>query len=299
VEEVLLTGASGNIGLMLAAQRDAFDAVRQSIRTRDEVQPAVDPRCTLLLHLANNPTDVDANLRMHRKLAAAIDNTNINSVILPLSFSTLGDLSSVGPNPGEINFGFRLTMEDPYPQGKFKAEEFWINWQSQNAERRLLLLYIPIIVGPHSAWTNDIARYAPDQILVVPKLERFFGILEEELVAMFRDLFEKGLNKGVERRFAFTICGGLGEMISRDRIHPVKEVELPAVFNRLCSLAEKNRTVERFLCVHLKLLRIVMRRLSRRNIAPLSPKYFKLFMRQDAIADRLSEFVQLPIGQAS
>jgi hypothetical protein len=286
VEQVLLTGASGSVGQMLAADANAFAHVRQAIRIRDEVQPSPDPDCTLLLHLANIATNVEENLRLQQKLARAIQGTKINQVILPLSFSTLGALGTEEPSPAAFNFGFQLTLNDPYPKGKLKAEEFWLNWQSESPGRKLLLLYIPTILGPHSAWTTSIARFAPEQILVVPKLDHCFAIRESELVELFQTLFVRGLEMGVERRLAYTTCASLRELIASDRNGPVQEAPWPAFVRGLCGLATKHRLANSFVAAPQNLLKRVMRIASKKNIFPLSPNYVGLFLRQSEIADR-------------
>jgi len=264
---------------MLSADENASAFVRQSTRTRDAVLPAIDRRCTLLLHLANVSNPVRDNLSMHGRIAEAIEHSNINQVILPQSFSTLGELNGAKADPSELNFGFRVTMNDPYPLGKLAAEKFWLEWQSQRSDRRLLLLYVPVILGPHSNWTTEIARFAPEQLLLVPKVQRFFGIREEDLVTVLKYWFQTGLNAGVERRLAVTICSPLSEAIAMDRAGSVREIDLPAIFRPIWSFAERSRLASKVLNVQLQLAKKMLRAASTRNIAPLSPKYFNLFLR--------------------
>jgi nucleoside-diphosphate-sugar epimerase len=273
---------------MLLADQKTAAFVQQQIRTRDDALAVVDPRCTLLLHLANIATSAQDNLAMHRRVAQALERSNVQQVILPQSFSTLGELRGPEVDPLEVNFGFRLTMNDPYPQGKLAAEKFWLEWQSQRSDRRLLLVYVPIILGPHSAWTTDVAHFAPDQVLLVPKIQRFFGVREQDLVAVFKGWFAAGLNAGVERRFAVTIRASLRDVIAMDRAGSVKEVNLPASCRPICSLAERKRLVNRALCAQLGVVKKMLRAVSAKNIVPLDPAYLRLFLRQEANADALT-----------
>ena len=284
MEEVLITGASGHIGKMLAARETTRDLVRQTVRFRHDAPSPIDPDCTLLLHLANVGTSVEENLLLNRKLAEAIGPTKINQVILPQSFSTIGQLGTSDPNPEEFNYGFRCTMEDPYPQGKLKVEEFWLQWQSGSPDRKLLLLYIPTIVGPHSRWSNAIARFAPNQKLVVPKLKQFFAVLEVELVEMFCNLFSQGLERPVERRLALTICESLRAVVARDRVGPIYEFELPATLRWLYRMTETNVLIAKIVTIQEILLRKGLCHATSWTILPLSAKWIRLFLRQEGMS---------------
>jgi hypothetical protein len=284
LEEVLITGASGSIGKMLAARETTHDLVRQTVRFRHDAPLPIDPDCTLLLHLANVGTSVEENLRLNRKLAEAIVPTKINQVILPQSFSTIGQLRTSDPNPEEFNYGFRSTMRDPYPQGKLKVEEFWLKWQSGSPDRKLLLLYIPTIVGPHSRWSNAIARFAPNQTLLVPKLKQFFAVLEVELVEVFGNLLSQGLERPVERRLALTICESLRAVVARDRVGPIYEFDVPATLRWLYRMTERNVLIAKIVTLHEILLRKGLCQATSWTILPLSAKWIRLFLRQEEIS---------------
>ena len=284
MEEVLITGASGSIGKMIAAHETTRDLIRQTLRFRHDAPLPVNPDCTLLLHLANVRTSVEENLILNRKLVEAIGPTKINQVVLPQSFSTIGQLGTSDPNPEEFNYGFRCTMKDPYPQGKLEVEEFWMKWQSGSPDRKLLLLYIPTIVGPHSLWSNRIARFAPNHKLVVPKLKQFYAVLEVELVEMFCKLFAQGLERPVERRLAWTICESLREVVARDRVGPIYEFELPAVLCWLYRLTETNELIRKIVTIQEILLRKGLCHATSWTILPLSAKWIRLFLRQEEMS---------------
>ena len=175
-------------------------------------------------------------------------------------------------------------MRDPYPQGKLKVEEFWLKWQRGSPDRKLLLLYIPTIVGPHSRWSNATARFAPKQKLVVPKVKQFFAVLEVELVEMFCNLFAQGLERPVERRLALTIRESLRAVVARDRVGPIYEVELPATLRWLYRMTETNELIRKVVTLQEIMLRKGLCHATSWTILPISAKWIRLFLRQEGMS---------------
>jgi hypothetical protein len=159
-----------------------------------------------------------------------------------------------------------------------------MKWQSGSPDRKLLLLYIPTIVGPHSRWSNEIARFAPNQKLVVPKLKQFFAVREVELAEMFCNLFSQGLERPVERRLAVTICESLGEVVARDRVGPIYQFELPATLRWLYRMTETNELILKVVTLQEIMLRKGLCQATSWTILPLTAKWIRLFLRQEGMS---------------
>lgn len=286
--DMLISGAGGNIGTMVRAHLTDGGRRWTAVNLREGApQQDIDPAITTLLHLANIADNVQDNLNLQHKMAKLIEMANIRQVILPMSFSTLAQLDG-GPDPKTLNFGFQPVMNDPYPHGKIEVEKFWLDWQCRDAGRKLLLLYIPTVIGPHAFWSNKIARFAPGKTLLVPKLDRFFMIREAELFQLFLESADAGLASGVKRVLVATESPSLASVISYDRDDgPVQEVGFPPLLDWLSGVSEQHGVVETGLLVQRKLLEQLLKLVSPANIIPLSPKYLKLFTRQNVFADAL------------
>ena len=291
----VLTGPTGAIGQMLRTRLLSSDVVLQPISLREDAPGRpVDAGASVLVHLANVHRSIEHNLELQRRTAATMAAAGIEQLVLPLSFSTLGRVGTHPIGADQVNFGFEATSTDPYPQGKLASERFWLDWQRQDPRRRVLLLYIPTIVGEHSAWTQRIARHAIRLPIVVPDLPRFFAVSESDLANTIFAAMRDGLPLPIERRLMITTSDSLANCVGRDReamrgAGPIQPAQLGPRFWRLCARAEKSRYLARGGSAVRVVLDRVRQRRRKTALLPVSLQYLHLFHQQSQFADTLSQ----------
>ena len=194
-------------------------------------------------------------------------------------------LNPIGPDA--FNFGFVCSGHDPYAQGKLAAERFWLEWQAARPGRRLTLLYVPTILGRRSAWTRDIASYARDKTLLVPKIDRFPTITETEFVDCLFDLSRDGLADGVNRRVVMSASRSLRDTIFLERGDRLRELVLPRLAWSAIGRAYRGGVWYKALSAARVLGNVLLRATTGNAIVPISVKYLHLFRRQSDLADRI------------
>ena len=291
---VLVSGAGGRIGQMVRLSLADSDVRWQAVSLREGVENTQGPpTARLLLHLANAHHDVEENKRLQVRAADLIADAGVTEVAVSLSFVTLGALAADGPDASALNFGFRNTSPFSYPRGKLAAEEFWLDWQRGHANRKVLFLYIPTICGPHAEWTLDQARHAPGKTLLLPRIEHFFVVSEEDLTANFMDILKRGLTSDIDRQILLSSATSLGDAVDADRSEASIETRLPRLLWRLCGTARRRPLLDKGMSAIRKVADIILRKTAGRAIIPISANYLHLFNAQSALAGKISKAAQL------
>jgi hypothetical protein len=285
-----VSGASGNLGQMAlpALARSGFDPRPISFR---EGRSSPELRGgDLLLHFANVAGSIEANINLQERVVEFLAAAKIDQIIIPQSFAPLQSPSPKGLDPFAVNFGFGdIKFRDSYILGKLAVEEFWIEWQKEDSDRRIAFLYVPTILGPHSAWTRNIATHCQGQPVWVPTIQPFFSLTEEQLTEWVIRLCRHGLPRGITRRLIFDGDGSLAEAITWDRgQEDVREIDLPSTVRHIILLS-KYHLINRILY---RLLRLTNKSLrSRWSVLPVAPYYYAIFETQSRFANLLKEAV--------
>ncbi len=286
-KRLVISGTNGAVGRMLRARLadNEFDWHAVDLRA---VKPDIAPmRGAVFLHLANDSRSVDDNLVVQESAARIAEEAKIDRVIVPMSFSTLDEIGPEPIGPDLFNFGFIYSGSDPYAQGKLAAERFWLEWQAAKPGRRLTLLYVPTILGRRSAWTRDIASYAPDKTLLVPKIDRFSTTTETEFIDCLFDLSRDGLANGVNRRVVMSASRSLRDTIFLERGDRLRELALPRIAWSAIGRAYHGGIWFKALSAVRVLGNVLLRATSGTAIVPISVKYLHLFRQQSDLADRI------------
>jgi hypothetical protein len=284
---ILISGATGHVARMVlpALARSGFTPQPMSLRKRAS-SPEL-RKAAVFLHLANAAESVKENISLQQRTAEVLAVAKIDQIIIPQSFATLQTPSPKGPDPGAVNFGFGVKFCDPYVLGKLAAEEFWIEWQRQRPERRVALLYVPTILGPHSAWTRTIATHCEGRPIWIPGIPRFFSVTEEHLAKSVVGLCRYGLPRGTSRSLVFDRSESLAEAVAWDRGgDDVREIRLPSAAWHAISLSRFD-LANKFLNKMLRLTNKSLR--SKFAVLPVPPFYYAIFESLNRSARALEE----------
>ncbi len=288
--KLLMSGAGGRIGQMMQSSLVGADVQWQAVNLHEGIEkPLGTPHARVFLHLANAHTDVEENKRLQVRAAEKIAEAGVTQVVVSMSFVTLGVPGDGDPEGSAFNFGFACTSPDSYPRGKLAVEKFWLDWQREDTKRKVLFLYIPTICGTHSDWTVGQARHASGKILLVPGIERFFIVSEEDLTSLLMAIVRRGLTANIERQIALSPSASLADAIAADRSDPVAEMRLPGLFWLMCGMANRRPLIDKGMSVARKIIDILLRKTAGRAIVPISASYLYLFKAQSKFADKISK----------
>ncbi len=286
-KRLAISGTSGAVGRMLRARLAGSEFDWRTVDLR-AAEPDISPlRGAVFLHLANASHSVDENLVVQQRAARLAEQAGIDRLVVPMSFATLDEIGAEPIGPDAFNFGFAYAGHDPYAQGKLAAERFWLEWQAAKPGRRLTLLYVPTILGRRSAWTRDIASYAPDKTLLVPSIDRFLTVTETEFVDCLFDLSRNGLADGVTRRVVLSASRSLRDTIFLERGERLREVVLPSLAWSAIGRGYGGGVWYKALSAARILGNRLLRATTGNAIVPISVKYLHLFRRQSDLADRI------------
>lgn len=282
--EVLVTGAKETLGRVILPTLERAGIGWMSVAAHEALPsgPSVHPKA--LLNIANEAGSVQGNVELQRSIVEQAEAARIETVVMPMSFSTLVTTSPAAGDPSALNLGFLASLSDPYSLGKLESEKVWLEWQQAQPGRRLFLLYLPTVLGPNSDWTRAIAGYRPGLRLYVPRLDTFFSVNEaavgEAVIAAMRDRGEKG----VVRRAVLTDSGSLADAIALDRAGTtVHEVPFPEQASRLLEASMRKRKLVRLASIGMKFADRSIRLLRDEAIVPIAPEYLGLFSAQSRI----------------
>lgn len=277
---VLISGATGHVGKMVEPALTRAGVPTMTLDVRINRQVVEVEKASILVHLANTSGSWRENLKLQQMIADVVNTAGITNVIVPMSFATLEVPTQDAGDPETFNLGFTSTARSNYIVGKLKSEEFWLEWQKELPGRCLQLLYIPTILGPNSAWTQNVARHCPEMTIWVPRIPQFFTLDEGQLGKAILDLCRAPSFPGINRHLAVSHCGSLAEAIVADRGETVREVKVPGPVWLLFSLSKRKRMVGAVLWLNVKLVDWAFRLAAKRAVLPIRPSYCALFSDQ-------------------
>jgi hypothetical protein len=242
-----------------------------------------------LVHLANDRSSLEANQTLQNKTANLLCQIGVDDVIIPMSFATLQKSGARAGDPQAANLGFETPYLNTYIAGKLAAEEFWTAWQAEDpTRRRVAFVYVPTILGPHSAWSR-ISGYRPDTRIWVPDLPRFFSVTEERLAQTLIELCRRMPSAGVSRMLLYDRSGSLAEAILWERgPKDVRELRCPNLFWRALVFGRHAR-VNILLTNVLRAMNLVLSRTLRQTVLPVDPLYCALFRSQAGAAAAIED----------
>lgn len=282
--DVLVTGSSGQVGSILLPELKRSEHSYKTVSLRSGVALSA-TKARTLIHLANDYSSWEANSKIQHDAAAIASSASVECVIVTMTFATLQVPGTRAGDPGEFNFGFHVSLHDPYIDGKLEVERFWCDWQRRHPDRKVIFLYIPTICGHRNFWTPQIASSFPDKPIWVPSFENFFSVTEEKLGVAFLKLINSARDD-VQRLVIYDRSDSLAKTIEWERgISDVREFPFPYFLARACRTRQLMRSIALAQKVANKALKVIVGH----QIIRTSQPYLALFREQDGSARHIHE----------
>lgn len=275
-----MTGASSNLGRYMRPSLAAAGLGVQPLDLRHDSAKVMVSNAGSMLHLAHDRRSCAQNRMLQEKVVEFVKTHNIKHVIISMSFATFGRITGQEPSKCSINFGFECTLQNEYASSKLDTEHLWCEWQKAAPDRVLHLVYVPTVLGPTSDWTSRIARHAPAKTILVPRIEPFFSVEQDDLSPLFEKIAKSVFSPGIYRVAAVGRHDSLFQTIRRDRAGDTREIPLSANIKLIVAKCQKEGWIKKVADIGLKVTRKGLEQASTLSIFPVSSEYLGLFVEQ-------------------